>query len=194
MALDNSRILVAAKGYVFIAPEGTVSPLPEELADFRGGNASGEWENIGHTSRDELPEFGYEGGDTETLGTWQSSVVREVVTEAPADYVTFNLQQFDQSALELYYGVASGGSTQGVFEVMDASTSATVRSLLIVIEDGLNQIAFHSGHASIRREDAMTHAVDELSTLPLRATFLKSGTDALFSWISPDFPVNELAS
>lgn len=195
MALDQSNILLAARGYVYIAPEGTAAPSPEEVPDFRdGATGLSDWENLGHTSRDELPEFGFEGGDTENLGTWQSSVVREVVTEAPVDYVTFNLHQFDQQALELYYGVSSGGSQQGVFAVNDASTTTTTRALLIVIQDGDNMVAFHSGHASIRREDAMTHAVDELSVIPLRATFLKVGSDPLFSWISPDFPVNELTS
>jgi hypothetical protein len=36
------------------------------------------WRSIGHTSRGDLPELGYDGGDTEVRGTWQNESLREV--------------------------------------------------------------------------------------------------------------------
>lgn len=149
------------------------------------------WEQLGHTSRDDLPEFGFDGGDAETRGTWQNDALKEVITEALVDFVTFNLHQFDETGLSLYYGQDNSGSAAaGEFRVDSAPTAATERSLLMVIVDGDATIAFYARKASIRRGDAIGLEVDGFAVLPLRATFLKDGTNELFRWISEDIPVN----
>lgn len=148
------------------------------------------WSMLGHTSRDDLPEFGFDGGDTETRGTWQNSAVKQVITNPTVDSVTFKLHQFDEQGLALYYGSSNASSTVGEFAVADAATSGTEKAILIVIVDGDAKIAFHAQRSSIQRDDSVSIAVDEFAALPLKATFLKNGTANLFSWISLDVPVN----
>lgn len=148
------------------------------------------WTNLGHTSAEDLPEFGFDGGDSETKGTWQNSSVKTVLTSAVVDSVTFKLHQFDEAALELYYAQANSSVTVGQFSVADAATAPIERAFLIVIVDGDANIACHAHKVSILRDDAVSIATDDFSTLPLKATFLKSGTSPLFSWISLDIPVN----
>jgi hypothetical protein len=148
------------------------------------------WVNLGHTSRDELPEFGFDGGDTETRGTWQNEALKQVITDPAVDFVTFNVHQFTEECLSLYYGVPNNSATVGVFSVAGASTAVTERALLIVIVDGSTKLGFYAGKTGIKREDAISIAVDEFAALPLRATFLKAGTSDLFSWISTDIAVN----
>ena len=186
MAMNSDAVLLAAKGYIFTAPVGTPAPDYTEIESFTDGSSLTGWDNVGHTSRDELPVFGFDGGDTETLGSWQTSALKTVVTETPVDYVTFNLLQFDEAALELYYGVENSSTETGVFSVDDASVEATERALLIVLVDGDLKIAFHAARTAIRREAEMELAVDALAMLPLRATFLKYEGEPLFSWINGD--------
>lgn len=192
MALNKEAILLAAKGYVFTAPVDTAPPSPADVAAFTDGSNLTGWENIGHTSRDELPTFGYDGGDTETLGSWQMASLRVVQTEAITEYVTFNLHQFDEAALSLYYGQADGGDTEGMFAIQSAPTQGTDRALLIVIVDGDSKIAFYASNANIRREAEIELAVDELAFLPLRATFQESTTQPMMAWISDHIAVNEV--
>lgn len=148
------------------------------------------WTNLGHTSREDLPEFGFDGGDSEVKGTWQNSAVKTVLTDVVVDSVVFQLHQFDETALEIYYGQSNSSVTTGQFSVSDAATAPIERALLIVIVDGDAIIANHAHKVSLLRDDAVSIAVDEFSALPIKATFLKNGTSPLFSWISLDIPVN----
>jgi hypothetical protein len=186
MALTNSAVLVPAIGHIFVAPVGTAEPTPAAIDAFlaSSGTMAG-WESVGHTARDELPTLGFDGGDTETKGTWQNANFREVVTEVPADYVTFNAHQFDRQILSLYYG-QTGGTTPGRFAVANAPTTTIERALLIIIVDGTTNIALYANKVSLRREDSIELSVDEFAYMPLRATFLKNGSADLYVWISSD--------
>ena len=144
------------------------------------------WVNVGHTSRDDLPEFGYDGGDLETRGTWQNESLREVETKPVADYLVFKLHQFDSGAFELYYG-KDASAVAGVFGVAGGTTVPVEKALFILIVDGQNKIGFHAHKASFRRDDAVELATDEFAALPIRATLLRHNTEVKFSWINKDF-------
>lgn len=190
MAENDVAVITPARGYIYTAPVGTARPTPAIIDAFNPTTGVAGWVSIGHTARDELPVFGFDGGDTEVKGTWQNASFREVVTEVASDFVTFNAHQFDEQVLGLYYSVANGGSTDGVFEVQSAPTTPIEKAILIVIIDGTTIIALWASKVSIRREDAMELSIDEFAFMPLRATFLKNLTDPLFAWISTDTGVN----
>ena len=143
------------------------------------------WSTLGHTSREDLPEFGFDGGDTEVRGTWQNENLREVVTNPIADYLTILLQQFDTQAFELYYG-KDAAKAAGVFGVASGTATPVEKALLIIIVDGDTKIGFYSPKASMRRDDSISLATDEFASLPVRATFLKYGTANKFEWINED--------
>src|SRR5690606_953331 len=155
-------------GYIYIGEVGVATmPTPADIASFSAATGLGAgWEQIGHTSRDELPEFGFDGGETETRGSWQNASLKVVTTEAPVDYVTFNLHQFDGRGLELYYGQANNSATPGVFGVENTPLSGIQKALCMVMVDGEFKIAFYSPKSDIRRESAITMSVDEFSVLP----------------------------
>jgi hypothetical protein len=143
------------------------------------------WLTVGHTSRNDLPEFGFDGGDTEVRGTWQNENLREVVTQPIADYLTILLQQFDTQSFELYYGKDSAKAA-GVFGVASGTATPLEKALLIIIVDGETKIGFYSPKASMRRDDSISLATDEFASLPVRATFLKYGSANKFEWINED--------
>lgn len=144
------------------------------------------WGNLGHTSRDDLPEFGFDGGDTETKGSWQNASLRQVVTEQAADYLTMRLLQVDTAAFELYYG-KNAATTPGVFGVADGTSVPIEKALFILIVDGDNKIGFYSPKCSFTRDDSIEMAVDEFTALPVRATFLSSGSTVKYEWLSESF-------
>ncbi len=190
MAENDVAVITPARGYILLAPTGTTRPTPAAIDTFNPATGLAPWVSIGHTARDELPTFGFDGGDTEVKGTWQNAQLREVVTEVASDYVTFNAHQFDETVLGLYYSVANGGTTEGVFEVASAPTTPIESAILIVIIDGNTNVGFWAPKVAVRREDAMELAIDEFAYMPLRATFLKNSNDPLFAWISSDTGVN----
>lgn len=190
MALNDNAVITPARGYIYVAPVDTASPSPAAIETFDPDTGISPWVQIGHTSRDDLPVFGFDGGDTEVRGTWQNASLRSVTTEVAQDYVTFNALQLDEQVLGYYYGVTNPGSTVGKFDVPDASTSGIDTALLIVIVDGDATVGFHASKVSIGREDAIELAVDEFAAVPLRASILKSGSNPIFSWLSYDTGVN----
>lgn len=143
------------------------------------------WSTVGHTARDDLPEFGFDGGDTEVRGTWQNENLREVVTKPISDFLTIFLQQWDMESLTLYYG-QDAAKQSGVFGVKGGTPTPVERALFIVIVDGETKIGFYAPKASIKRDDSISLATDEFASLPIRATFLKYGSSNVFEWINED--------
>ena len=183
--LNDDAVLTAAVGYIFVADPDTAPPTLAEIEAFDPAQEFSWGVSIGHTAREDLHEFGFDGGDTETRGTWQKAAMRTVTTEVPVDYVVINLHQFDDTGLGLYYGQASGGTTPGVFAVKDAPTRTVQKAVLIIIVDGDHKVGFCAPKSDIKREDSIELEVDEFAVLPVRATFVK-GTHDLFQWISEE--------
>ena len=191
-AVGAGKVTVTGAGPFVIALDPAVTgTLTATGTGLTGGNAvlanvaatGTGWTNIGHTSRGDLPEFGFEGGDTEVKGTWQNESLREVVTDPVADYLTLMLHQFDTQAFELYYGTDASVEA-GVFGVANGNPAPVEKALLIVIVDGVRKVAFYSPKASLRRDDSISLAVDEFATLPIRATFLKHSNANKFEWVA----------
>lgn len=159
--------------------QGSSGATVEEIA------AASGWEPIGHTNNDELPEFGYDGGDSEAKGTWQKKVLKNITTETPVDYVTMQLLQFDLDTLEYYYG-QNASKVANVFGIDTPNGADVERALLIVMQDGVFKISFSAAKCSIRRDDSIALASDEFSALPIRATFVKHPGRHLFEWTVPD--------
>lgn len=143
------------------------------------------WINVGHTSRDDMPEFGFDGGDTEIKGTWQKKRLREVQTGDPlADSVGLHLSQWDRNTLRLYFGEDTA-ATAGVYGVSGDFAAVEVAILILIIDDDV-RLGFYASKASVKRDDSIGLPVDDLSSLPVKATFLNLGARRLYDWISDD--------
>lgn len=187
MAENDNAVLTAAVGYVYTAPVGTAAPTPAQLNGLTLNNpaswAVSGWTSVGHTSRGSLPEFGFDGGSSEVKGSWQKKKLREITTEDPVDYVTVTLHQFDEQALELYYG-PNASSTPGVFAVTTGQVNE--KALLIVIEDGDVRLGHHAFKASVKRDDAIDLPIDDFASFPVRFTYLDYLTNPPFTWIASE--------
>lgn len=177
--------IVGAKQGTSITITGTPSGGTSPTIVVTTKTALNGWITTGHTSRNDMPEFGFDGGDFEVRGTWQNENLREVTTKVVADFVTVVLEQFDLNSFELYYGVNASG-TPGVFGVAGGTPVPVEKAFLVIIVDGTARVGFYAIKASIRRDDSIKLPVDEFAGLPIRATFLKHGANRLCDWISED--------
>ncbi|MDV6975338.1 phage tail tube protein [Mycobacterium intracellulare] len=163
---------------------GTATGGTSPAVDVEVVKAPNGWRNVGHTSRDDMPEFGFDGGDTEVKGTWQKKRLREIATGDPvADSVTINLSQWDADSLELYYGEDAAPDEDGVFGV-SGDFEPIECAVLIIIVDGSVRIGFYAPKASVKRDDSVNLPVDDLASLPIKVTFLNLGARRLYDWIS----------
>lgn len=188
MAENDDAVLTAAVGYVYVAASGTAAPSPAllktiDLKDPSTWTGATGWTSVGHTSRGTLPEFGFEGGETEVKGSWQKKKLRELSTEDPIDYLTVVLHQFDEDALSLYYG-PNASTTPGVFGVKTGQTNE--KAVLVVIEDEDLRLGHHAHKSSVKRDDAIELPIDDLAALPVRFTYLDHEDELPFSWINED--------
>ncbi|SHS97967.1 Uncharacterised protein [Mycobacteroides abscessus subsp. abscessus] len=192
--VDEAGTLAGGLDVTFIgALQGTaLAPLTLATSALTGATktatavvktAPNGWKNIGHTSRNDMPEFGFDGGDSEIRGSWQNAKLRELITEQAADYLTMFLHQFDTDSFELYYGPDAAVNEPGVFGV-DGEQHVNERAFLVIVKDGSEKVGFYAAKASVRRDDAIQMPVDDLASLPVRATFLKMPGRRLFDWIS----------
>lgn len=188
MAENDEAVLTAAVGYVYTAIPGTAAPSPTQLKTINLSNPAGwtvtGWKSVGHTSRGTLPEFGFEGGDSEVKGSWQKKKLREIQSEDPIDYLTVVLHQFDEEALALYYG-DNASATEGVFGY-SGSAGTNEKAGLVIIEDGDLRLGHHFHKASVKRDEAIELPIDDLAALPIRFTYLNHEDELLFTWINED--------
>lgn len=195
MALNESAAVVAAGGYMFFGDVGTELPDDWETANLNSATPLAGLESVGFTSLEDLPEFGSDGGDTETLGSWERRVMRVQQTETSTDYLVFQAYQFDSNILSMYWG--QGNITPGRFGVSEVGARKVEKSFTMVITDGAVRVAFHAPRASFQREDSLSLATDAFSQWPIRATWLNYESQDLFAWygdaITVPGPVDEPA-
>jgi hypothetical protein len=163
MALNDDQLFLPGTGFVYVAAAGTAAP-----ADMADPEASG-YVNIGHTDIDDNISITRDGGDSETLGTWQNPVARE-----RRDPVTFavkmKLLQFSNETLELYFG---GGdkSVAGKFGVPITAVPQE-RALFIRIVDGDREAPLWIEKTSIGSDDDVEADTEKFMGFPVRATVL----------------------
>lgn len=183
MALNENAAIVAAGGYMFFGDPGT--PFPEEEWETADLNVTDPapltgLESVGFTSLDDLPEFGSDGGDSETLGSWERKVMRVQQTETSTDYLVFNAYQFDTNVLSMYWGL--GEVSPGKFSVREVGARKVEKSFAMIITDGVTRVAFYAPRASFQREDSLSLATDAFAQWPIRATWLNYENAPLFDW------------
>lgn len=189
MAENDDAVLTAAVGYVYTATVGTAAPTPAQIKTLNLADTSTwgvgltAWKTVGHTSRGTLPEFGFEGGNSEVKGSWQKKKLREINSEDPIDFLTVVLHQFDEDSLALYYG-PNASTEEGVFGV--DTSQINEKAGLVIIEDGDLRLGHHFFKSSVKRDDSIELPIDDLASMPVRFTYLDYLDKLPFYWLNED--------
>lgn len=179
MARDKSVVFVPAKGEYWLAPAGTAFPTDPD------DPGAGAWVEIGHTSRDTPMQVSRDGGETTALGSWQDANLRSEVA-AITYRIAFNLLQYDETGLKLYYG-ANAAVVSGRVRP-PKSPVATESALFIRIIDGAKAQYRHYKRVSIIGADSEEFDVAQLASLPVAATILGDENDDYLGEISAPAP------
>ena len=169
MALNDDAPIVAGGGYIYVAEPNT--PKPGRIEDPL--NPGPEWVNIGHTSREDLPEFGRDGDDPEAIGSWQNAKLRQTTPDITYS-VTFQALQATADVYRYYFGadesyVQPDGSVR-----IPATPVPQIRALLVILVDGRKFLPLWHPRTSLLGSDAIEMATDDFVIFPITGTFLSS--------------------
>lgn len=171
MALDDAAVVIPGEGHIYFDDSGTAVKPTDPMAP--------GLPEVGHTSRDTPLTIAQEGGERETLGSWQNTALRETIS--PLSYqFQFALLQWDELAYRLYYG--SGGTTDGdYYGVAKGTPVPTEGAMYIRVDDGAQFADFWLPRVSVLRADNVELDPEALSGFPVAATVLGvSELDYLF--------------
>jgi hypothetical protein len=175
VALIDSAVLIPGTGQIYVAPAETA--IPANLTA-----PAAPWDNIGHTSREDGLTITRDGGDSETIGTWQNPTLRE--RRDPTTFaITAFLHQVTNEVLEMYFG--PGDETTADRFGVTSSTATVERALYVRIIDGTNEVGLYIPKASISSEDDVEIDVEGFLSFPIRATVLQVTGEDLMTWIGP---------
>ncbi|MFC4089355.1 hypothetical protein [Micromonospora sp. GCM10011541] len=177
MAVNDAATLVIGNGNYLTAPVGT--PMPTDLL------APGTpWENVGHTSLEDIFGITSEGGEATVIGTLQNKSLRTKYS-ARTETLAFTLQQFDKAGLKLYFGSNAPELPDGTIGV-PADPIPTSCAFLAIFVDGENHFAIYAPKAEIYRSDDLEMSdTESLAGLPLGVKPMAYNTNAWTYAITP---------
>jgi hypothetical protein len=162
VALNDDATLVIGAGNFFTAAVNTA--IPADLA------APGvAWENVGHTSLEDIFASESEGGEATTLGTLQNKTLRTKYSDRIESF-TFTLQQWDEDSLKLYFG-SNATIIDGATDILAVPTSPepTTAAFLAVFIDGSTKFGLYMPKAELFRGDDLSLSdTESLAGLPIK--------------------------
>ncbi|KOG26820.1 hypothetical protein [Streptomyces viridochromogenes] len=177
MAINDNATLVVGSGNYLTAPVGTA--MPADLL-----TPVSPWQNVGHTSLEDIFGITSEGGEATTIGSLQNKSLRTKYS-ARTETMTFTLQQFDTTALKLYFGANAPLLPDGSVGV-PTDPEPTQAAFLAVFIDGDNHFAFYAPRAEIYRADDMAISdTESLAGLPLGVKPMAFGSNVWTYAITP---------
>lgn len=181
MTQNDAAVLVIDSGNFFTATYNSTTPvaLPADLT------APGvSWDAVGHTDLSDIFNLTSEGGEASTIGTLQNKTLRTKFATR-TESLTFNLQQFDEAGLMLYFGSNSTIGSNGEVQVPN-SPEPTICSFLAIFVDGDNYFAVYAPKAEIYRSDDVAPGDGSTpASLPLSVKFLQHSTNTWNYAVTP---------
>lgn len=175
--IDQATLTIGAGNY-YTNAVGTDAPV-----DLLNPEADG-WDNVGHTSLEDILGISSEGGEATILGTLQNKSLRTKYS-ARTETMAFTLQQFDANGLRLFYGANAPTLANGMIGA-PTDPKPTEAAILIVFVDGENVFAFWAPKAEIYRNDDMSLSdTESLAGLPIGIKPIQLGTNKYTYAVTP---------
>lgn len=177
MAYNDEAVIKISTAHFWQAPSGTAAP-EDPL------NPESPWENIGHTTMENILSMTSEGGETTVLGSLQNRNLRTSRSTKSSTF-NFSIHQFDDEGLKLYLGSNSVTDSDGRIGPAD-SPAPTDTAFYVCIEDGDRYMDFYVPKSDIiGAEDLALADTESLSSLPLAVTPLRHASHQSPYYIGP---------
>lgn len=127
-------------GFATVFHADPLTPMPAGgLSDFSlTGTAPAGWENLGHTSRENVVNFGKSGGEPTALSTMLATAVRTIYSD---EAWTLNVPalQYDEDVLDLAFN--GQFDTDGGY-IVPGANNGVERALVLFLQDGTGKLGF----------------------------------------------------
>lgn len=164
MARSDDATLVIGGGTMYTAPVGTAYPTDISTVD---AITAGGWEEIGHTSREDIFSMNSEGGEVTILGSLQVAELRTKRTPR-SDTFRVNMIQWDTETLKFYMGANAEVDTENGLLGVPSDPSPVARAFLAVFTDGPRQFAVYTPKSEFGAGDSIDFSdTESLTTLPV---------------------------
>lgn len=143
MAINNSGLMQAARGTIFIAPAKTA--LPAKLSSFAltadniaAGSGTGTWTNGGHSSNGTKPTFTKDGGEITQHDTWLMEGAKSTVGSSTVTVAITSVQADKASIQQVTGGWA--GTTGGTVVPLTPVTQKV--AIFVLAYDSADKLSF----------------------------------------------------
>jgi hypothetical protein len=142
------------------------------------------FDEVGHTSLENVFSMTSEGGEATVIGTLQNKNLR--TTYSPrTETIGFTLEQFDEAGLKLFYGSNATVGANGEIQV-PVNPVPTICTFLVVFKDGESEFAFYAPKAEIYRGDDLAIGdTESLAGMPLAVKPMIHGTNEWAFAVTP---------
>jgi hypothetical protein len=168
MATDPTTTIVPGHGTLFVANANTALPATPLTAFTLSGSAPTNWDNLGHTSKDNLPAFKRDGGGPTFLDTYLQDNVG-VVYDGSNWSLAINDLQVDGNSLAMGFNGtldADGGY------IIPVANFGVPKALLLMMTDGTGKLLFYMPNVMMTLGDVPQIDAAKFLELPLSAAIL----------------------
>jgi len=169
MGVNRDALIIPGHGTLFTGPKNTVLPDDPLSAFTLNGKPPTGWDNVGHTSKDNAPEFKRDGGEATMENSWLEDGVKAIYS-AVAWKFGAKLIQVDASTLDLSFG-GRFDERDGGYIVPNSSTGIE-KAIFLLGVDGTGRIGFYLPNTSINLEDAPSMDAGKFLEFPILASIL----------------------
>lgn len=157
--------IVPGHGTIFLAAKNTAMPAGG-LSAFGLATTPSGWDNIGHTSKDNLPAFKKTGGDSTVLDSFLQDAI-DTIYASSSWALGINPIQIDANSL----GLAFGGNfdTDGGY-IIPSSNNGIAKAMFLYMTDGTGALGFYMPNSLVSLGDAPTIDVTKFLELPLSSS------------------------
>lgn len=189
MALVDDAVVKVGTGHYYVQDYNSTTPVapPTTTAALLAlAGTPGDWNEIGHTSLEDILSISSEGGEATILGTLQNPTLRTAYSPR-SEAMAIILHQADAAGLKLYYGSNLAEiSTGSIFSGVPTNPVPSVKTFLAVFSDGAQVFAFYAAKAEIfRGDDLEVSDTESLLGLPLNIKPLQHGSNAYTYAVTP---------
>ncbi len=176
MGINANALIVPGHGTLFVADDSTPLPATPLTAFSLTGNPPAGWDNVGHTSKSNLPAFTRDGGDATVLDTFLADGVDTIYAGVNWG-LTVNPLQVESDILNLGYNgwvdAADGGY------VIPSTLSGQRKALVLFATDGTGSLLFYMPSTKITAGDAPSLDAANFFEIPLTASILAASASAI---------------
>jgi hypothetical protein len=186
MAFNKGAAIIPGKGTVLVAAPDTAPPSNWATIDPTSSAqmaASGGWDALGHTSRENNVALSKDGGEATPVGSWWDENLDTQRTGTNWN-VTVNSIQIDSTTLGLAFGGGVLDTTAGSYDVGDIV--AQDKALFIIIQGLTTRMGLYIPNTSVSIGDAPEFPTDAFFEIQLSAAIKNStSTGKKFRWYHP---------